>query len=131
MRRLFLAFLLFAALFYLMYEVFGYQTDKQKLPASTFYELVKADRDSLTTMNIRQLMSSLNDVKKEMSSLTKPSAELASKNNELYTKKSNEYEKRLKLLKDLAINLQKQIDMKEKELELSAQKKRVSKNSLE
>ena len=60
-----------------------------------------------------------------MSSLGTP-VRPASENNELSEQQMNEYEQKMKVLKETVINIQKQIDMKEQQLELCLQNKSVS-----
>lgn len=88
------------------------QNDSQ----SPIHELPRADQCSVITMHIRQLVSSLKKVVKEISLLESP-LESAAGDKEHAKQQSNENEQRLELLHESASSLQKQIDMQEQQLE--------------
>ena len=62
MKKLLIAALLLVAIFFLRCAYMDSSVDTQGLAESSIHELVKADQYSVITMNIRQLVSSLNEV---------------------------------------------------------------------
>ena len=120
MKKLLIPTLLLVTIFFFRLEYIDSSVDTQGVTEISLHELEGADQCSVITMNIRQLISSLNEVNKEVSSLGTP-VRPASENNELYKQQMNEYEQKMKVLKEAVINIQKQIDMKEQQLELCLQ----------
>ena len=125
MKKLLIAALLLVAIFFVRCAYIDSSVDTQGATESSLHELEGADQCSVITMNIRQLVSSLNETKREMSSLGAP-VRSASENNELYEQQMNEYEQKMKVLKEMTVNIQKQIDTKEQQLELCLQGESIS-----
>ena len=106
MKKLLIPTLLLVTIFFFRLEYIDSSVDTQGVTEISLHELEGADQCSVITMNIRQLISSLNEVKKEMSSLGTP-VRPASENNELSEQQMNEYEQKMKVLKETVINIAK------------------------
>ena len=86
---------------------------------SSIHEMPASDKCSLIIMQIRQLVYSLKQTKKEISSFMPP-ADSTLKNEE--NKEQQEYEQNLKHLQEKESALQQQIDIKEQQLETCGQR---------
>ena len=91
---------------------------------SAIHEMPVSDNCSLIVMQIRQLVYSLKQNTKEMSSLQLPVAATSEKTENRQMQPVNE--QRLKFLQDRTASLRHQIDMKELQLESCNQKPDIS-----